>query len=259
MKKTKEELKQVFNDTKRMCEVYVKSRPSTKKYGKDAIKLSWQYLKPKIVIENMDSVSAGMIYSKKGKTCILNMASEKKAGGGVENGEKAQEECLFRCSNLFKTVKQDFYPLEGDVALYTKNAVFVKGFDYNEIPWFKSDVVTVASVNLNANAKYDEETDTWIEGLVPKSEDYYDTMLDRIRLMCTLAADRKVDYLILGAWGCGVFKNNPNEVAELFYEVLICEGYKDVFKQVIFAIINDENSVGDNYDIFRKQFIIDSW
>ena len=38
MKKTKEELKQIFNDTKRTCEVYVKSRPSTKKYGKDAVK-----------------------------------------------------------------------------------------------------------------------------------------------------------------------------------------------------------------------------
>lgn len=254
MKKTKEELKQIFNDTKRTCEVYITSKTTTKKFGKDAIKLPSHYLEPKVVVENIDSVSAGMLYSNMGRTCILNMASEKKAGGGVESGEKAQEESLFRCSNLFSSVTQDFYPLEGDVALYTKNAVFVKDFHYNYIPWFKADVVTVASVNLNANARYDEETETWIEGLVPKPKDYYNTMLDRIRLMCTLAADRKVDYLILGAWGCGVFKNDPNEVANMFYDVLVIEKYQHLFKQVIFAIINDENSVGDNYDIFSDVF-----
>lgn len=258
MKQTKDSLKQIFNDTKRACEVYITSNSPTKKFDVSIIKAPTDFIEPSIIVLNSDSVSAGNIYSKKGRTCILNMASEKKAGGGVESGEKAQEESLFRCSNLFSTITQDYYPLEGEVALYTKNAIFIKDFNYNYIPWFKSDVVTVASVNLNGNAKYDEKTDTWIEGLTPKPDDYYETMCNRIRLMCTLAAKRKVKYLILGAWGCGVFKNDPNEVADIFYDVLVIEKYQHLFDQVIFAIINDENSVGDNFDIFDDVFKVDN-
>ena len=55
--------------------------------------------------------------------------------------------------------------------------------------------------------------------------------------------------IVLGAWGCGVFKNNPETIATLFKEV-IEEG--TTTKNVVFAVINDHNSFADNYSIFKK-------
>lgn len=258
MAKTKEQLRHIFNDTKRTCETTLLIKSPTKKFGVDIIKPPSHYRDPKIIVVNSDTVSCAGKYAKLGRTCLLNMASATKAGGGVEGGETAQEECLFRCSNLYSTVTQDYYPLEGDVALYTKNAVFLRGFDYDYIPWFKCDVVTVASVNLNLNAWYDEENEKWVDGLVDKPKGYWETMRTRVRLMCTLAGDRGVKNLILGAWGCGVFKNDPNDVAEIFYEVLVLERYMFIFDQVVFAIINDNNSVANNYEIFKDVFDVDN-
>jgi uncharacterized protein (TIGR02452 family) len=72
--------------------------------------------------------------------------------------------------------------------------------------------------------------------------------------MISLAAKNGVQNLILGAWGCGVFKNNPKLMAQYFSEVLVGEGYNLNFKNVVFAIINDHNSVGNNFEIFNNEF-----
>ena len=64
-----------------------------------------------------------------------------------------------------------------------------------------------------------------------------------------LEIKNNIDNIILGAWGCGVFGNEPDKMAKMFKDVLE-EGYK--FNNVIFAIINDHNSVGNNYNEFKK-------
>ena len=198
-----------------------------------------------ISVINTDSVSAVVEYSKLGKTCVLNMASYKRPGGGVHNGARAQEECLFRCSNLVQVVPTSFYPLEVNEALYTKEAIFFKDKDYEYMEPVVCDVITIAAINLNENAKYDP---------VQNVTDYRKITKDKIRLMVSLAAQNKVKNLILGAWGCGVFNNDPTTMAQYFSEVLIGEGYSVDFNNIVFAIINDHNSVGNNFDIFNNQF-----
>jgi len=79
----------------------------------------------------------------------------------------------------------------------------------------------------------------------------------KIRTMLSLAHKNKCKYVILGAWGCGVFKNNPVDIADAFYEVLVDDGYERLFDQVVFAIINDNNSVGNNVDVFKETFGVD--
>jgi uncharacterized protein (TIGR02452 family) len=256
MKKTKEELKQIFNDTKRFVELRHRGG-STTKFDESSIKPISHYLDPVIRVESIDSVSAVRKYGRLGSACVLNMASAKTAGGGVADGFTAQEECLFRCSSLSVSVTQDLYPLDGNVALYSNDICFFKDVDYEYNDAVIADVVSVAAVNLNINSKYDEETDIFIDGMIPKPKDYDDTMLKRIRLMCCLAIDNDVEYLILGAWGCGVFKNNPHDISELFHTVLISEGYGYFFRKVIFAVINDHNSVANNYEIFKERFAVD--
>ena len=198
-----------------------------------------------ISVINTDSVSAVVEYSKLGKTCVLNMASYKRPGGGVHNGARAQEECLFRCSNLIHVVPTSFYPLEVNEALYTKDAIFFKDKDYEYMEPVVCDVITIAAINLNENAKYDP---------VQNVTEYRKITKDKIRLMVSLAAQNGVKNLILGAWGCGVFNNDPTTMSQYFSEVLIGEGYSVDFYNIVFAIINDHNSVGNNFDIFNNKF-----
>lgn len=251
MKKTKDELKQIFNDTKRKAWIGNFIQTKTKKFKEQVVTL-----RSSIVVEGNDTVTAATKYVGLGKTCVLNMASAKTAGGGVADGETAQEECLFRCSNLAESISQDLYPLEEDEALYTKNAIFFKDKDYNDMKMIKVDVVTVASVNLNLNARYDEKKEKWIDGITPKPADYHSLVRMKIRTMLSLAAKNRCKYIILGAWGCGVFKNDPYDIADAFYDVLVIEEYERLFEQVVFAIINDNNSVGNNLKIFKEVFDI---
>jgi len=245
----KKELIEIYNDTKRTAMVC--DFPSkTTKHSKSVV-----ITPPKVVVIDSDTVSAAVKYSEMGKTCVLNMASASTAGGGSAEGHMAQEECLFRCSNLPCTVTQDFYPLEEDEALYSNDVVFIKDVNYEYMEFIQVDVVTVASVNLNANSTFDEETNQHIDGIVEREDDYWNVMLGKIRLMLSLAVNNDVEYIILGAWGCGVFKNDPYEVSEMFNEVLIDEGYAQLFKGVVFAIINDNNSVADNLSIFKEYII----
>jgi uncharacterized protein (TIGR02452 family) len=221
----------------------------TKKYTTDVLaKIASEVRFDEMNIQtiNSDTVSAAQIFSKLGKTCVLNMASARKAGGGVANGAKAQEECLFRCSNLTSTVSQNFYPLKYDEALYTTNAVFFKNKEYNMIEPFIVDVITIAAINLNPNAHYDDEVQY-------EKDNYREITMEKIRHMLLLANNNKCENIILGAWGCGVFKNNPLTISDMFHEVINRE-FIGCFKNIMFAVINDHNSAGDNYNVFFDRF-----
>lgn len=218
----------------------------TKKYNfSDIIKSDNTYVN-NISIENLDTVSALEKYSKSGKVCILNMASYKRPGGGVINGARAQEECLFRCSNLYNSISDDFYPLERDSCLYTKDSLFFKDKNYEYINNINCDVITIAAINLNSSHHFYKDQ---IES------NYESTTLDKIRLMVSIPSKHNIEYLILGAWGCGVFKNNPKKMSNFFKQVLITEGYSSLYKKVIFGIINDHNSVSNNYEVFRNHYL----
>ncbi len=187
------------------------------------------------IVEPLDTVSA-LIKYKNLSPAVLNMASHTKLGGGVANGAQAQEECLFRCSNLFQ-ISPDLYPLNENDIIWSKNVQFIKDASYNKIKTIICDVITLPAVNLN----------TEMVSQIP--DNYEELMCNKIKLMCNLAIRNNINTLILGAWGCGVFKNDPYYVAQLFKQVL---SYYDF--TVIFAIINDHNSVRNNYEIFKNYF-----
>ena len=239
----------VFQDTLQYCDE-LDNNSDTKKYNFSNITPDpLTGLKENISVFNSDSVSALVKYHQSGKTCVLNMASHKRPGGGVYNGARAQEECLFRCSNLSSVIDTTLYPLEDDEAVYTQNAIFFKDVNYNYMSEVVCDVVTVAALRLygvldqNGNMSYESS-----------NSEYRNITKNKIRLMLSLAAKNGVKNLILGAWGCGVFKNNPEVISGYFHEILVSECYSGSFNQVIFAVINDENSAGNNYEIFKRKF-----
>jgi uncharacterized protein (TIGR02452 family) len=239
----------VFQDTLQHCNGLV-DQSETKKYNfSDITPAPLTGLKENISVINSDSVSALVKYNQSGKTCVLNMASHKRPGGGVYNGARAQEECLFRCSNLSSVIHTNLYPLEDNEAVYTQNAIFFKDVNYNYMSEVVCDVVTVAALRLHG--VLDKKGNISYESSNP---DYRSITKNKIRLMLSLAAKNGVKNLILGAWGCGVFKNNPEVISGYFHEILVSECYSSLFNQVIFAVINDENSAGNNYEIFKRKF-----
>ena len=63
----------------------------------------------------------------------------------------------------------------------------------------------------------------------------------------TVVASYNVDILVLGAFGCGAFQNNPSIVAKAYYDIL--PEFKNCFKVIEFAIYCTERDT-KNYFAF---------
>ena len=145
----------VFQDTLEISKNLPNRSQTTRHTTQEIIGPYLSEFENNIIVEPLDTVSAIQKWSQVGRVCALNMASYKRPGGGVENGARAQEECLFRCSNLFDVVSKDFYPLGDYECLYTQRSLFFKDKDYIQIEPIQCDVITLAAINLNDKAKYD--------------------------------------------------------------------------------------------------------
>lgn len=165
------------------------------------------------------------------------------------DGSTAQEEYLCHHSFLYNVLEKfgDYYQYNNtdknralyyDRAIYSPNIIF-------EIPntpiYFYCDVITCAAPNKSVACRYKMATP------------YENTqaLRSRIHFILNIAAEQNVDTLILGAFGCGVFGQDPVETAEIFKEFL-SSTFKNVFGKVIFAIPKSNNS--NNYDAFCKVF-----
>lgn len=191
---------------------------------------------PKMIISDLDSVSAAFKY-KNGKTAILNYASYKNPGGMFYNGSSAQEESLCHESYLYNVLKEfedSYYAwnrnnLNG--SLYTDRAIYTPNVYFRDnIPF---DVLTCAAPNIGAALKY---------GRASKGENY-GKLVQRIQFIREILEENHVDTFITGAWGCGVFKQDPKEVAHVFKSVFI----KSTVDTLVFAVPG-----GKNLEVFRE-------
>lgn len=193
-------------------------------------------------VENIDSVGALVKYGDDNShVAILNMASAKTPGGGVAYGSKAQEEALFRCSNLGLSISRMHYPIALNQALLTENVVFFKDKYYNDLEdGHKASVITCAAPKLN-------------DGDLEWYRDDYDAIINmKMEIILNAALKVNANILILGAWGCGVYKNDPTFIATKFKEHLERDNRRYCYDKIIFAVINDQNSVANNYEIFKS-------
>lgn len=184
---------------------------------------------------------------------LLNFASAKQPGGGFQTGANAQEESLARASALYeclKTTERYYY----EPNRHNDNqCLYTDGFIYSrKVPFFKdslgnlmkepilADVLTCAAPNAGSARR---------KGV--SSNEINETIELRIHIfMEYLARNLNNATIILGAFGCGVFKNNPKVVAEAFKSAISrCSGLfvKNNIK-VVFAI----PSGNANYKVFLK-------
>jgi len=183
-----------------------------------------------ISVEQLTSLQAIEKYPN--EFCILNFASAKNPGGGFLKGALAQEETLARSSNLYPALveQEKFYrnpkaPYYTDRVIYSPDVLFFKNDDGHYIEPIPCSVITCAAPNLNAEG-WDLET-------------LKITFLERIEKVFQIAIMNNEENLILGAWGCGVFKNPPEMVAEQFVHML--NKYKRYFTKIVFAIPDEKN------------------
>ena len=199
-----------------------------------------------IIVDEIDSVGAVFKYVNINEiTAVLNFASYNNPGGNFINGSKAQEECLCHESYLYNVLKGriGYYKINHknknkclytDRALYSPNVRFTK-----ECKDVFCDVITCAAPNKTAAQKYCNVSD----------EENSEVLKERIEFVLKIAQDNRVDNLILGAYGCGVFGQDPLEVAKIFKEFL--SGKYKCFNKVIFAI---PNRLEMNYRCFKRIF-----
>lgn len=200
------------------------------------------YEETDLEIENIDTISAALREIRNGfRPLVLNMANAKHPGGGFLSGAKAQEEDLFRCTNLSGTLKETLYPMLFNEIIYTPKAYILRDSEYKDLDVpVEVSFVTVAAHN-NPFTRYDGTLPPYV---------YHET-LNKIKMIYQLGLLQRHDCLILGALGCGAFNNPPREIAEMFCRVT--GDYAQKFKKVIFPIMCDDHN--DNCSTFQKAFL----
>lgn len=214
-----------------------------------------------------------------GRTAVLNFASFKHPGGMFLNGSSAQEESLCHQSTLYPVLcafKDEYYiphksqlnnGLYNDDLLYSKDIVFFDFTIENFIQYsmegtpyvtYKTnrtrhaDVITCAAPNAKAFYRRHEQPYVPFELNCTSQLIVRDSVRSSLNHRCAavlLAAyNNGVENLILGAYGCGVFGNDPCAVADTFLKYLHFE-FKNCFKNVYFPIPKDRTG---NFEAFQK-------
>lgn len=230
--------------------IYLKPFESGKLYtleNIDAIDLANAsvYENPKILLLCEKTVYTIFRYNNE-KMGVLNFASAYKPGGGFINGAIAQEESLAYCSNLYDTIKDnEYYTLNkaADTKMYTDNMIisdvhFFRNSDYDYVLQPKEiTVLTSAAVNMKEIIKRNESI----------------TLKNRMRKLVKIFAREGCKSIVLGAFGCGVFGNNPEDVAGYWIDLLIDEEYEKYFETIIFSVYDGKAEKGSkgNYQVFR--------
>ena len=182
--------------------------------------------------------------------CVLNMASAKNPGGGVFGGAGAQEEYLFRCSDYFRFLyhPRHSYPLNRNFGGVFSRGVTIfrdteaKGYALLEDPW----QVNFVAVAANCIRRFVRAGDT----IIP--DRFIPSTLNQIRTILRLAYNNGQRRLVLGAFGCGAFANPPQHMAILFKQVIDEPEFQCIFREIHFAIIEDHNSRGMNFEVFKS-------
>lgn len=185
---------------------------------------------------------------------LLNFASAKNAGGGFINGAKAQEEDLARASALYPCMLEarGYYEANRSCGhlVYTDHMIWSP-----EVPFFRvharelldqpflASVITAPAPNAGALGR------EWPDELSGVS--YEDALRKRAGKLLALAEERGHRTLLLGAWGCGVFRNDPELVADAFGRWLEASRFAGSFDRVVFAVW-DRKDV--NTEAFRRRF-----
>lgn len=188
---------------------------------------------------------------------LLNYASARNPGGGFLRGARAQEEDLARCSGLFPCLMTQpaYYEanrIENSL-LYTDHIIYSP-----EVPFFRThsrnlleniflaSVITAPAPNAGECLRRNSHAGPAIEEALQR----------RAGNILAVARDNGHRSLLLGAWGCGVFRNDPNRVADIFGHWLISPEFEGWFVRAVFAVYDPRKDKG-TLRAFENRFLKD--
>lgn len=220
-----------------------------------------------VQVINSDCMAVGISLALQGhRPAILNMASRSTPGGGVVRGAGAQEEGIFRRTDLFRSLYQfapfaSRYGIKRSVHQYplhpTFGGIYTPGatiFRYGESRGYElmEQPVAMSFISVAAINHPDLEGDKIAAHQVPQAK-------DKMRTILRIGLKHGHDALVLGALGCGAFCNPPRHVARLFHEVLQEPEFSGKIPLVVFAILDDHNAhrghnPQGNYLPFAQEF-----
>jgi len=165
------------------------------------------------------------------------------------------EQTLFWRSNLWefldtpKSVPNRLYPIPDQCALYAKDVLFIRGNEQNKgyafVEPMKIDVVAIGALKNPQTKRNQEGFETYAN---PSEKEHMLNIIRTILQSCVQNGSRNI---VLGAIGCGQYKNPPIDVALLFRQAL--SEYGGYFHNVVFALRNNGKPYGvGNYETFRK-------
>lgn len=224
--------------------------------------------KAKIVVSGKRSLEAAEPYAKQGKkVCVLNFASASNPGGGVVHGSSAQEECICRCTTLYPCLNLSvmwdaFYmphrkadnPLYNNDCIYTPNVcVFKSDTNFSEpLPkaeWWNVNILTCAAPNLRERPSNAMNPNAGSTAAKISATELEKLLTSRIRRIFEVAVANGNEVLILGAFGCGAFRNPPELVARVFWKVM--QDYLCYFETIEYAVYHTEREIA-NFEAFKN-------
>ncbi len=226
--------------------------------------------KARIIVSGKRSLEAAQAYAQQGKkVCVLNFASATNPGGGVVRGSSAQEECICRCTTLYPCLNTGslwdiFYtphrkmenPLYNNDCIYTPDlCVFKSDTNFPEsLPrneWWNVNVITCAAPNLREHPS--NAMNPFAGNITAKISlaELEELLTKRIRRIFEIGAANGNEVLILGAFGCGAFRNPPEIVAKVFNKVM--QDFLYNFDTIEYAVYHTEREIS-NYKAFMEEF-----
>ncbi|WP_229839907.1 TIGR02452 family protein [Streptomyces brasiliensis] len=193
-----------------------------------------------VEVTGESSLEAARRLAGAGPVAVLNFASARNPGGGFLNGAQAQEEALCRGSALYTCLLRspqfyDHHRAHRD-PFYTDRVIHSPA-----VPVFRDDkgrllhepytagFLTSAAPNAGVVLRTAPERAAQLPGaLAVRAERVLET-----------AAAHGYRRLVLGAWGCGVFRNDPAQVAGAFLGLLGPGGrFARSFEHVVFGVLD---------------------
>ncbi|KAI1313248.1 hypothetical protein F5Y03DRAFT_338527 [Xylaria venustula] len=235
----------------------------------------------KINVTNEDTLNAAIrIWASgdrddpsQGRPAVLNFANSRKPGGGWMNGAMAQEEAICYRSSLALSLHPRLYPLRTNEGLYSRYVLVVRGdmatghqiidAEPDQLPVVS--VLTIPALRNPELRTFRYQTSSSVPGepsmiLRDKHIFRYDEDRDitkgKMRLALRMAAKHGHRKLVLGALGCGVFGNPPEDIAHCWLSVLREDEFSgNRWSEVCFAVYDPKNE--GNYEIFKQ--VLSGW
>ena len=199
-----------------------------------------------------------------GRVAVLNMASHSHPGGGWLKGAMAQEEAMCYRSSLALSLHRRYYPWKQRMGIYTPDVVVIRSDVPSGHTLLVPDVapadlpvVSVLSIaaprcpevrrirqTINAGAAVVERT-------VYADPAVRDLLKDKMRLCLRMAAQRGHKLLVLGALGCGAFRNPRREVAHCWLEVFREAEFQGGWWEEVWFAVYDRKNEG-NFEVFEE-------